>query len=112
MVDGRWVNATSPRQHFNYSITPLLHYSITPLLRDSALRVELLLVKSRLVNRHSSLITMPTVNTSTFRLVALLFCSAALACWAADTPNKSQYGAWGFDSAGSDTSTKPGDDFF
>ena len=31
---------------------------------------------------------------------------------AADAPNKPQYGAWGFDTAGADTSTKPGDDFF
>ena len=55
---------------------------------------------------------MPTVNTFTFRLVAFLFGLAALTSWAADSPNKPQYGAWGFDSAGADTSTKPGDDFF
>ena len=27
-------------------------------------------------------------------------------------PTKPQYGAWGFDLAGADTKTKPGDDFF
>ncbi len=31
---------------------------------------------------------------------------------AADLPSKPQYGAWGFDLAGADTKTKPGDDFF
>src|SRR5882724_8055898 len=30
----------------------------------------------------------------------------------AQTPAKPQYGAWGFDLAGADTKTKPGDDFF
>jgi putative endopeptidase len=30
----------------------------------------------------------------------------------AQTPSKPQYGAWGFDLAGADTKTKPGDDFF
>jgi putative endopeptidase len=30
----------------------------------------------------------------------------------AQTPTKPQYGAWGFDLAGADTKTKPGDDFF
>ena len=28
------------------------------------------------------------------------------------TPTTPQYGAWGFDLAGADTKTKPGDDFF
>jgi len=42
---------------------------------------------------------------------AILFCLAPLA-FAADTPTKPQYGAWGFDLAGADRSTKPGDDFF
>jgi putative endopeptidase len=31
---------------------------------------------------------------------------------AAQVPGKPQYGAWGFDSAGADLSTKPGDNFF
>ena len=31
---------------------------------------------------------------------------------AAEGPAKPQYGAWGFDAAGADSSTKPGDDFF
>ena len=31
---------------------------------------------------------------------------------AADTSGKPQYGAWGFDLAGADTATKPGDNFF
>src|SRR6476660_939424 len=30
----------------------------------------------------------------------------------AQTPARPQYGAWGFDLAGRDTATKPGDDFF
>ena len=30
----------------------------------------------------------------------------------AQIPTKPQYGAWGFDLAGADTKTKPGDDFF
>ena len=30
----------------------------------------------------------------------------------AQTPTNPQYGAWGFDLAGADTKTKPGDDFF
>src|SRR5437762_10108783 len=30
----------------------------------------------------------------------------------AQTPTKPQYGTWGFDLAGADTKTKPGDDFF
>src|SRR5436190_24341632 len=55
---------------------------------------------------------MPTVNTFIFRLVTLPFCLVPLASSAADAPNKPQYGAWGFDSAGADPSTKPGDDFF
>ncbi len=31
---------------------------------------------------------------------------------AADAPEKAQYGSWGFDLAGADTKTNPGDDFF
>ena len=55
---------------------------------------------------------MPTVNTFIFRLVTLPFCLVPLASSAADAPNKPQYGPWGFDTAGADPSTKPGDDFF
>ena len=49
----------------------------------------------------------------TLRALALLaLCFAPLA-HAADAPvGKPQYGNWGFDSSGADTSTKPGDDFF
>ena len=40
--------------------------------------------------------------------VALLFVSESRA----ETGGKPQYGAWGFDTAGADLKTKPGDDFF
>src|ERR1700730_5959302 len=43
-------------------------------------------------------------------LLALCFCPLAHAADA--PPGKPQYGAWGFDSSGADTSTKPGNDFF
>src|ERR1700737_4229516 len=52
------------------------------------------------------------MNSSIFCLLAFLTCLSPLGASAADAPNKPQYGAWGFDSAGADTSTKPGDDFF
>jgi putative endopeptidase len=42
----------------------------------------------------------------------LALCFAPLAYAADALSGKPQYGAWGFDSAGADTSTKPGDDFF
>ena len=44
-----------------------------------------------------------------FVLVLTAFASLA---FAAGESGKPQYGAWGFDLAGADTSTKPGDDFF
>jgi putative endopeptidase len=43
--------------------------------------------------------------------ILLLLCIVASAR-AADDPAKPQYGTWGFDSAGADFSTKPGDNFF
>src|SRR5947207_13380391 len=43
--------------------------------------------------------------------LAVLFALAPLT-FAQDNPGKPQYGAWGFDLSGADTSTKPGDDFF
>src|SRR5450432_946266 len=49
------------------------------------------------------------MKTST-RILILFFVTAPLR--AADSPDKPQYGAWGFGLAGADTSTKPGDDFF
>src|SRR5262249_19984918 len=52
--------------------------------------------------------------SSLFRalLLAALCCSALLV-HAEDSPStKLRYGAWGFDLAGMDTATKPGDDFF
>ena len=52
------------------------------------------------------------MNLPICRFIAASFCLAA-ALPAADAPNhKPQYGAWGFDLAGADLSTKPGDDFF
>src|SRR5438477_1514624 len=48
-----------------------------------------------------------------FRLLLLLAFFVARLAHAADAPSgKPQYGNWGFDSSGADTSTKPGDDFF
>src|SRR5438552_15732041 len=41
-----------------------------------------------------------------------LYLFAFVASLRAQTPTKPQYGAWGFDLAGADTKTKPGDDFF
>jgi putative endopeptidase len=52
------------------------------------------------------------MNSSIFWLLAFLLCLSPLGASAADAPDKPQYGAWGFDLAGADTSTKPGDDFF
>ncbi len=45
-------------------------------------------------------------------LVAVLCCSASLLNAEDAPPTKLKYGAWGFDLAGMDTATKPGDDFF
>src|SRR6187397_2450034 len=45
-------------------------------------------------------------------LLALALLWAPLTAPAADTSGKPQYDAWGFDLAGADTATKPGDDFF
>jgi putative endopeptidase len=51
------------------------------------------------------------MNRSIYLLAFLTFLPP-LAARAADSPNKPQYGAWGFDLAGADMKTKPGDDFF
>src|SRR5438477_11678140 len=46
-------------------------------------------------------------------LLLLLNCFVAISAFGADaSPPKLKYGTWGFDLAGADTSTKPGDDFF
>lgn len=59
---------------------------------------------------HSNQI--PIMN-STFRSFVLLAFFCAPLAHAGDAPSgKPQYGAWGFDSTGADSSTKPGDDFF
>src|SRR5436190_22344631 len=42
----------------------------------------------------------------------LSFVAAFVVTLPAQTPAKPQYGTWGFDLAGMDTKTKPGDDFF
>src|SRR5437762_13012994 len=47
-----------------------------------------------------------------FLLKSLLFPFVFVCILRAQTPAKPQYGAWGFDLAGADTKTKPGDDFF
>jgi len=57
---------------------------------------------------HTNLFMHPTLRA----LALLALCFSPLA-HAADAPvGKPQYGNWGFDSSGADTSTKPGDDFF
>src|SRR5205814_3978911 len=43
---------------------------------------------------------------------SFLFLFVFVASLRAQTPTKPQYGAWGFDLAGANTKTKPGDDFF
>ena len=45
------------------------------------------------------------------RILTVLFATVTLLS-AADSPEKPQYGTWGFDLDGADTSTKAGDDFF
>lgn len=45
-------------------------------------------------------------------LLAAFSCSALLAHAEESPPSRLKYGAWGFDLAGRDTVTKPGDDFF
>src|SRR5215471_21355208 len=45
-------------------------------------------------------------------LLAVLCCSALLAHAEESSPTRLKYGAWGFDLAGMDAATKPGDDFF
>src|SRR5262245_63872844 len=45
-------------------------------------------------------------------LLAALCCSTFLTHAEDSPPTRSKYGAWGFDLAGMDTATKPGDDFF
>src|SRR3979411_2738104 len=43
---------------------------------------------------------------------ALLILVLSLAGTFAQSPEKPQYGAWGFDTEGADLKAKPGDDFF
>ena len=51
--------------------------------------------------------------TPILRALSLLALSFSPLAYAADAPpTKPQYGNWGFDSSGADTSTKPGDNFF
>ena len=45
-------------------------------------------------------------------LLAAFCCSARLAHAEDPPPTRLKYGAWGFDLAGRETATKPGDDFF
>lgn len=54
------------------------------------------------------------MNKFILRTATLLTCLAPLAftMGADDKPAKPQYGAWGFDSAGADPATKPGENFF
>src|SRR5438445_12787951 len=52
------------------------------------------------------------LRLSSFKSFLFLYLFAFVARLRAQTPTKPQYGAWGFDLAGADTKTKPGDDFF
>src|SRR5436189_5183271 len=47
-----------------------------------------------------------------FLLKSFLFLFVFVCILRAQTPAKLKYGTWGFDLAGMDTKTKPGDDFF
>ncbi|MDB6146957.1 MAG: peptidase, partial [Spartobacteria bacterium] len=55
---------------------------------------------------------MTKMNIRILYLTTLFLILCPLASPAVDAPNKPQYGAWGFDLAGADPSTKPGDNFF
>ena len=57
----------------------------------------------------------PAYSRLTMRIVAFGLFSVALFCSLetfAQTEGRPQYGSWGFDTAGADLKTKPGDDFF
>src|SRR5689334_16020174 len=54
---------------------------------------------------------MPKTSFGIGCMVVLLSC-LSMAVVTGDDSGKPQYGAWGFDSAGADITTKPGDDFF
>ena len=54
----------------------------------------------------------PKTNHENVNSYSRLFFLATAVLRAADSSDKLQYGAWGFDLDGADTSTKPGDDFF
>src|SRR5947209_20628377 len=49
---------------------------------------------------------------SSLKPLSLLARLAVVVILQPQTPPKPQYGAWGFDLAGADTKTEPGDDFF
>src|SRR5438046_1555232 len=52
------------------------------------------------------------LRLSSLKSFLFLYLLAFVGILQAQTPAKPQYGAWGFDLAGADTKTKPGDDFF
>src|SRR5881227_3560245 len=52
------------------------------------------------------------LRLSSLKSFLFLYLFAFVVNLRAQTPTKPQYGAWGFDLAGADTKTKPGDDFF
>src|SRR5256885_16234352 len=52
------------------------------------------------------------LRLSSLKSFLFLYLFAFVASLRAQTPSKPQYGTWGFDLAGADTKTKPGDDFF
>src|SRR5213082_4302059 len=52
------------------------------------------------------------LRLSSLKSFPFLYLFAFVGILQAQTPAKPQYGPWGFDLAGADTKTKPGDDFF
>src|SRR5437764_13238976 len=52
------------------------------------------------------------LRLSSLKSFLFLYLFAFVVNLRAQTPTKPQYGAWGFDLAGADTKTKPGDEFF
>jgi hypothetical protein len=85
----RYPNSAFGVEHWMFVCT--LHHSITPTLNYST--------------------CFASVNRLVFYLLAFVTFLPTLGARAADSP-KPQYVAWGFDLAGADTKTKPGDDFF
>jgi putative endopeptidase len=66
-------------------------------------------MQTNAIGKSAESLTLGSVKTSARIFILLCACTSLRA---ADLPQKPQYGTWGFDLAGADLSTKPGDDFF